>query len=174
MGLRSIEHHERELCHNHPVALPHHSSQQWHVAAKVVGGWAHLLKLFFERVLFGSPGLCETGIALDLGGGTAALIFARVANVLADGDGLMKGFDWKGAASLKPCIRHVNVLKKAWNRNVESFTVVNPRARTQRLSRSRDATCSGNSNHSISGVAARWYFVFGLQALIQHPKIDEH
>jgi hypothetical protein len=26
--------------------------------------------------------------------------------------GIRQGFDWKGAASMKPCIKHVNVLRK--------------------------------------------------------------
>jgi hypothetical protein len=40
------------------------------------------------------------------------LLFARLTNLLSDGDGLRMAFDWKGASSLKPCFKHYNVFKK--------------------------------------------------------------
>jgi hypothetical protein len=40
------------------------------------------------------------------------MIHARLTNVLADGDGHMQAWDWKGAAALKCCVKHDNVLKK--------------------------------------------------------------
>ena len=45
--------------------------------------------------------------------GQPKLLFARLGIVLADGEGHMKAFDWKGAGALKPCLRHFNVYKKA-------------------------------------------------------------
>ena len=46
--------------------------------------------------------------------GQPVLIFASLHNVLGDGEGLMKAFDWRGASSLKPCLRHYNVLRKVF------------------------------------------------------------
>ena len=45
--------------------------------------------------------------------GQPKLLFAKLGNVLADGEGHMMAFDWKGASALKPCLRHFNVYKKA-------------------------------------------------------------
>lgn len=53
----------------------------------VSGGWSAMLKLFLDELLFGAHGLATAGIPLVLHG-RHVLIFARLANVLADGDGL--------------------------------------------------------------------------------------
>ena len=45
--------------------------------------------------------------------GQPKLLFAKLGNVLADGEGHMVAFDWKGAAAVKQCLRHFNVYKKA-------------------------------------------------------------
>jgi hypothetical protein len=37
-----------------------------------------------------------------------------LAVLLSDGDGLRQALSWRGAASLKPCIKHPNVCKKDW------------------------------------------------------------
>jgi hypothetical protein len=63
-------------------------------------------------MLMDLPGLSTSGIAIDLDG-EPVLLYAKLAAVLADGDGHAKAFDWKGASSLKPCLRHYNVYKKA-------------------------------------------------------------
>jgi hypothetical protein len=51
------------------------------------------------------------GIAIPVAG-EQKVVFARLSNVLTDGDGHRLAWDWRGAASLKPCIKHCNVLKK--------------------------------------------------------------
>jgi hypothetical protein len=80
--------------------------------AALRGGWSHLLRLFLRRILFGPSGLATSGAPVRLLDGRTVLVFARVTNILSDGEGLKLGFDWKGHASLKPCFKHYNVFKK--------------------------------------------------------------
>jgi hypothetical protein len=82
------------------------------VLESVVGGWAACLRLFLERLLLGPNGLTTVGWPMVIGG-VHHLLFARLTNVLSDGDGLKQAFDWKGASGLKPCFKHFNVFKKA-------------------------------------------------------------
>lgn len=77
----------------------------------VVGGWASCLRVFLERQLLGRNGLSTVGCPLSLGGENR-LLYARLTNLLSDGDGLRQALDWKGAAGLKACFKHVNVFKK--------------------------------------------------------------
>jgi hypothetical protein len=78
---------------------------------RVRGGWSRMLAEFLKLQLTGDSGLATVGLALSLRG-QARLLFATVHAILADGEGLQKAFDWKGAGSLKPCLRHWNVLSK--------------------------------------------------------------
>ena len=88
-----------------PVILRHNYMEQ------VVGGWPHFVKRFLELQLLSPCGLATAGVPVTIAGKTS-VIWARLANVLADGEGLMKIWDWKGASSLHGCIKHHNVLKK--------------------------------------------------------------
>ena len=81
------------------------------VLGDVRGGWSAALRIFLERAMFGENGFATTGCPLIVRG-SAVCIFARVANILSDGDGLRMALDWRGASSLKPCFRHHNVVKK--------------------------------------------------------------
>ena len=81
------------------------------VLANVRGGWSAALCSFLERAMFGENGFATTGCPLIVRG-SVVCIFARVVNILSDGDGLRMALDWRGASSLKPCFRHHNVLKK--------------------------------------------------------------
>jgi hypothetical protein len=78
---------------------------------KVDGGWSHMMRLFLERILFGESGLSTVGVPVLIGG-QERILFAKLTNLLSDGDGLRMGWDWKGASSLKPCWKHFNVFKK--------------------------------------------------------------
>ena len=79
---------------------------------QVEGGWAHCLQRFISLQLLGHGGLSAGGVVVMLGG-QPRTIFARLAAILADGEGHMKAFGWKGAGSLRPCMRHYNVYMKA-------------------------------------------------------------
>ena len=70
-----------------------------------------MLSRVLERFLVGPAGLLTVGLPLQIVG-SHRLLFARLANLLSDGDGHRMGLDWKGASSLKPCFKHVNVLMK--------------------------------------------------------------
>ena len=70
-----------------------------------------MVRRFLEHILLRPGGLAVGGVPLMLDDGPI-MSFARLSNVLADGDGHMQVWDWKGAASLKPCVKHWNVVKK--------------------------------------------------------------
>jgi hypothetical protein len=78
---------------------------------QVVGGWSHVLKTYLQRQLLGTGGLAGEGLPLVVNG-KPLLLFAKLTNLLSDGDGLRQALDWKGHASLKPCFKHFNVFKK--------------------------------------------------------------
>lgn len=78
---------------------------------KVVGGWSYLLRRILEEQLLGPTGLSTAGVPVEVDG-EVHILFASLSGVLADGDGLQKGFDWRGASSFKICLKHNNVLKK--------------------------------------------------------------
>ena len=81
------------------------------VVGEVVGAWSACLWLFLDRLLLGPAGCATAGCPVAVAG-TDRLLFARVTNLLSDGDGLRQALDWKGASGLKPCFKHFNVLKK--------------------------------------------------------------
>ena len=86
----------------------------------VAGGWSNLLKLYLQRQLLGPGGLATARVPVVLLHGSIVLIFAKLANLLSDGDGHRIAFDWKGHASLKPCFKHFNVFKKDPQSHVSS------------------------------------------------------
>ena len=69
-----------------------------------------MLRIFLERFLLGPCGLASEGLTIKVGD-EHRVLFCRPTNLLSDGDGLRIGLDWKGAASMKPCFKHFNVLK---------------------------------------------------------------
>ena len=64
-----------------------------------------------ERILYGPSGMSTVGVPLLIGG-QERILFAKLTNLLSDGDGHRMGWDWRGAASLKPCWKHFNVFRK--------------------------------------------------------------
>ncbi len=81
---------------------------------KVIGGFSYMLKLFLRRLLFGPCGLSTAGVLLTTTRGERrlnVLLTAQLWTMLSDGDGLRQALDWKGAASMKPDFKHVNVLR---------------------------------------------------------------
>jgi hypothetical protein len=100
-----------------PAAMS--SALAWHtpvivrtqIIGQVAGGWSHLLALYLKKQLLGPSGLATAGVPLTLNG-EVVLIFAKLTNLLSDGDGLRQAFNWKGASGLKPCFKHFNVFNK--------------------------------------------------------------
>ena len=79
---------------------------------KVAGGWGTCLRFLLEYMLQSECGLGVGGVPLPLDSGPV-LLFAKLTNVLADGEGHQQAWNWKGASALKPCLKHSNVVKKA-------------------------------------------------------------
>ena len=59
--------------------------------------------------IFSTTGIATAGLPLMLEG-QPFVLFARLSHTLADGEGLRAALEWKGAAGLKCCVRHWNVL----------------------------------------------------------------
>ena len=81
------------------------------IIAKVKGGWSRMLRDLLHRVLLSPTGLQTVGLGLQLKGDFAN-IYCEVGCMLSDGDGLRLALQWKGPASIHPCFRHWNVLRK--------------------------------------------------------------
>lgn len=98
-------HLQREISWVTPVAV---RSEK---ICEVDGGWSHMMARYLRLHLLGSQGLMTAGVAVFLFG-QPLLIFAKISNILGDGDGLKQLLDWRGAAAIKPCFRHVNIVSK--------------------------------------------------------------
>jgi hypothetical protein len=82
------------------------------VIQEVVGGWSNVLRLILTRIFMGVHGIQTVGIPITIGD-RVVVIHAKLKWLFSDGDGLRSGLDWKGAAGMKPCFRHWNVLSKS-------------------------------------------------------------
>ena len=60
-------------------------------------------------LLYSPSGFCTAGIAVKIGG-ESCIIYARLHCLIADGEGLAEGMQWKGASALKPCFECENVV----------------------------------------------------------------
>ena len=65
------------------------------------GSWSALL---------GEDGFAAAGCPIVISS-RLVLIFAKLAALLSDGDGLRQSLDWHGASNLKPCTKHNSVFK---------------------------------------------------------------
>ena len=85
------------------------------VRSKIVstarGGWGSMLRLILRELLLGPLGFLTSGVPVMTGIETV-MVFAQLTNVLSDGDGFRQAYDWRGHASMRPCLRHWNILKK--------------------------------------------------------------
>ena len=88
-----------------PVVVRHSMIEQ------VIGGWSRMLRDFLRLLFFGPHGLSTVGVAVTVGGETL-VFWCCMGRLLSDGDGIRLALDWKGAAGLKPCFRHHNVVSK--------------------------------------------------------------
>lgn len=74
-------------------------------------GWSTLLSRYLRLHLLGASGITGAGAPIVIDG-QPRLLFAKLVNLLSDGDGLKQCLEWKGASGLKPCFRHFNVWRK--------------------------------------------------------------
>lgn len=81
------------------------------VIATLKGGFSNVLRTYLRLHLFGPNGLETAGLPIVIKG-EMFLLKAKVVNMITDGDGWRLALDWKGAASMKPCFKHRNVLMK--------------------------------------------------------------
>jgi hypothetical protein len=88
-----------------PVCIQHK------VMVSLKGGWSNALREYLKLHLGGPLGIQTVGVPLTIGG-SVVMLYARLTNVLTDGDGFRIGYDWRASSSTKPCLRHWNVLKK--------------------------------------------------------------
>ena len=82
-----------------------------HVLTDVVGGWPRLFGIILRMLLLDDLSFLQAGCPLELRGRTF-MLFANVAVILTDLDGLKLTFDWGGASSHRPCLLCSNVWKK--------------------------------------------------------------
>lgn len=75
------------------------------------GGWSHMLRIYIEIQFLRANALATSGIPLMLHG-QAFLLTAKLTHLLSDGEGLRAAISWRGANSLRPCLRHWNCTKK--------------------------------------------------------------
>ena len=68
--------------------------------ADVTGGWSHMLTRFLDIFLWSDNGIATAGVALTLAG-SPYLLKANLRVCLADGEGLMKALEWRGAPDRK-------------------------------------------------------------------------
>ena len=76
----------------------------------VAGGRSAMLRKYLHLHLFGEKGQQTNGWDLSWHG-LSRRVFAKVPNILADGDGLRMCLQWGGQGCLKPCWRHWDVMK---------------------------------------------------------------
>lgn len=85
-----------------------------HILSDLAGGWPHAFREYLKLQLLGVQGLQTAGVPVVVDS-QPVMVFARLTNVLTDGDGFRVTYDWRGHASLKPCLQHYNVLKKEFH-----------------------------------------------------------
>lgn len=78
------------------------------VIKQVLGGWSRMFRDLLRAMFVGPQGLSAGGVLLPLG--QPFLLFARLANVLADEAALKIAFDWKGASGMRPCLLCKNLV----------------------------------------------------------------
>jgi hypothetical protein len=78
---------------------------------RVLGGWSNMLRRFFLIMLLGTHGGATAGITITIHD-RPLTIYYRVKCLGSDYDGIRMGFDWKGATSIRCCLRCSNVFKR--------------------------------------------------------------
>lgn len=80
------------------------------IKKQIEGKWSRALRDFLMHLCWSDVGLSAAGVALRLNG-RSFLLKAHLHAILADGEGLAEALQWKGAAGIKACWRHWNVLQ---------------------------------------------------------------
>ena len=75
------------------------------------GGWSKVFTQMVHRTFYGRFGLSVVGVAFSHRGRDYSF-FAKLSNILSDGDGLKQVTGWRGASGLRPCLLHSNILMK--------------------------------------------------------------
>jgi hypothetical protein len=68
-------------------------------AVAVQGGYSHILARYLRLHLAGPLGISTAGVHLDLGEKGNAVLFARLSNIVADGEGFEVAYDVAQTAS---------------------------------------------------------------------------
>ncbi len=100
------------------------------------GGWAQFFRRYVALQLLGACCLSTGGVSVTLEG-QPKLLFARLGNLLADGEGHLQAFDCKGAWALNPCLRDFSINDKA--RSTRAFSLLSLSAQPPAGSLSRAA-----------------------------------
>lgn len=80
------------------------------IIGRAQGGWSGMMRAYLNAHLYSATGIATAGLPLMLNG-QPFMLFAKLSHMLADADGHRLAFEWKGAAGIKCCLRHWNVLK---------------------------------------------------------------
>ena len=78
---------------------------------RATGGWSAMMRHDLHVRLLGENGMSESGVAITINR-QPLLFFAKLTNLLSDGDGHKQCLSWKGAAGIRPCFFHWNVFGK--------------------------------------------------------------
>ena len=76
----------------------------------VAGGWARMLRELLNFMFFGEDALASAGIALPLD--TPRVLWFKLAAIISDNEGLKVGFNTKGFAGLRTCLKCYNCWQK--------------------------------------------------------------
>ena len=79
--------------------------------AKAEGGLSACLVTYLKTHLMGDLSIQHVGVAFKVDG-EIFMLYARLTNLLSDGEGLKLGLDVFGHAGINACVRCMNVLKK--------------------------------------------------------------
>ena len=79
--------------------------------SKAVGGLSACLVRYLKKHLLGPLGVQTVGVVCNVDG-VSYTLYARLTNLLSDGEGLKYGLDVFGHGGIAPCIRCWNVLRK--------------------------------------------------------------
>ena len=82
-----------------------------HVLNLFEGGWSNVFTQMLHRTFYGRLGLSVVGVAFSHRG-RHCIFYAKLSNILSDGDGLKLVTGWRGASGLRPCLVHSNILMK--------------------------------------------------------------